>query len=83
MAAWKKCTPLITTCQKFLKFHFSVFFNSKLGRAADTKQTIDTIAALSLPHFDDKPRVQEKQQVKEQQSCIFAFAACLTIPSSN
>ena len=38
---------------------------------------------LSLPHFDDKPRVQEKQQVKDQQSCIFVFVACLTIPSSN
>ena len=32
-------------------------------------------------HFDDKPSVQEKQQVKDQQSCIFVFVAyCLTIP---
>ena len=38
---------------------------------------------LSGPHFDDKPRVQEKQQVKDQQSCIFVFVASLTIPSSN
>ena len=38
---------------------------------------------LSWPHFDDEPGVQEKQQVKDQQSYIFAFVACLTIPSSN
>ena len=38
---------------------------------------------LSWSHFDDEPRVQEKQQVKDQESCIFAFVACLTIPSSN
>ena len=38
---------------------------------------------LSWPHFDDKPRVQERQQVKDQQSCIFIFVAYLTIPSSN
>ena len=38
---------------------------------------------LSWPHFDNEPKVQEKQQVKDQQSCIFAFVACLTIPSSN
>ena len=38
---------------------------------------------LSWPHFDDEPRVQEKQQVKDQQSCIFVFVAFMTIPSSN
>ena len=38
---------------------------------------------LSWPHFDDESRVQEKQQVKDQQSCIIIFVACLTIPSSN
>ena len=38
---------------------------------------------LSWPHFNDEPRVQEKQQVKDQQSCISVFVACLTIPSSN
>ena len=37
---------------------------------------------LSWPHFDE-PRVQEKHQVKEQQSCILVFVASLTIPSSN
>ena len=38
---------------------------------------------LSWPHFDNEPRVQEKQQVEDQQSCIFVFVACLTIASSN
>ena len=38
---------------------------------------------LNWSHFDDEPRVQEKQQVKDQQSCIIVFVACLTIPSSN
>ena len=36
---------------------------------------------LCWPHFDDEPRAQEKQQVKDQQSCIFFFVAHLTIPS--
>ena len=38
---------------------------------------------LSWPHFDDEPRVQEKQQVKDQQSCVSVFVVCLTIPNSN
>ena len=38
---------------------------------------------LRWPHFDDEPRVQEKHQLKDHQSCIFVFVACLTIPSSN
>ena len=38
---------------------------------------------LSWTHFDNEPRVPEKQQVKDQQSCIFVFVACLAIPSSN
>ena len=38
---------------------------------------------LSWPQFDDEPRVQEKQEVKDQQSWIFVFIAGLPIPSSN
>ena len=38
---------------------------------------------LSWAHFNDEPRVQEKKHVKDQQSYIFGFVACLTIPSSN
>ena len=36
---------------------------------------------LSWLHFDDEPRVQERQQEKDQQSCIPIFIAYLT--SSN
>ena len=35
---------------------------------------------LSLSHFNDEVRVQEKQQEKDQQSYIFV---CLTLSSSN
>ena len=38
---------------------------------------------LNWPHFGDQPRVQEKQQVKDQQTCIFIFVAYLNIPSNN
>ena len=38
---------------------------------------------LSWSNFDDEPRVQEKEQVKDQQSYLFVFVACLTISSSN
>ena len=34
-------------------------------------------------HFHDEPRIQEKQQVKDQQSCIFVFATCLIFPSNT
>ena len=38
---------------------------------------------LSWLHIDNGPRLQEKQQVEDQQSCISVFVAGLTIPSSN
>ena len=38
---------------------------------------------LSRPYFNDETRIQEKQQVKDQQHCKFIFVACLTVPSSN
>ena len=34
---------------------------------------------LGWPYFDNDIRVQEKQQVKGQQSCIFVFVVCLTM----
>ena len=37
---------------------------------------------LSWLHYFDEPRVQ-RQQMKDQQSCIFAFVAYLAIQSSN
>ena len=38
---------------------------------------------FSWLHFDDEPRVQERQQVKDPQSCLSVFVVYLTIPSSN
>ena len=38
---------------------------------------------LSWPHFNDESSVQEMQQVKDQQSCIFVFVACQATLSSN
>ena len=38
---------------------------------------------LSWLPFGDEPRVQEKQQVRGQQSCISVFVADPTIQSSN
>ena len=38
---------------------------------------------LTVAHFDSELRCQEKNEVKDQQSCIFNFVACLTIPISN
>ena len=38
---------------------------------------------LSWLHFDDEPGVQDKQQVKDQQSYISVSVAYPAIPSSN
>ena len=38
---------------------------------------------LGWLHFDNEPRVQERQQGKDQQSCILVFVAYLTILSNN
>ena len=38
---------------------------------------------LSWLHFKDEARVQELQQVNDQQSCMFVFVAYPTNPSSN
>ena len=35
---------------------------------------------LSWPHLDDDPRVQQRQQVKDQQSSISVFVAYPIIP---
>lgn len=34
---------------------------------------------LRWRHFEDEPRVQDRLQVKDRQSCISAFAAYLAI----
>ena len=38
---------------------------------------------LSQPQCDNEPRLQEKQYVKDQQSCIFVFVAHLTISNQG
>ena len=38
---------------------------------------------LSWLHFNDDPKLQERQQAKDQQTFIFVFVAYPTIPSSN
>ena len=38
---------------------------------------------FSWLHFDNETRVQEWQQVKDQQSYIFVFVAYQTVPSST
>ena len=37
---------------------------------------------LSWLHLDDEPRVQERQQMEDQQSCKSVFVVCLTFPRS-
>ena len=32
---------------------------------------------LSWPYFNDGPKIPEKQQVKDQQSCILVFVVCV------
>ena len=56
---------------------------NQLSQFWRTSTKVIPIEDLSWPHFDDEPRVQEKQQVKDQQPSIFSFIACLTLPSSN
>ena len=38
---------------------------------------------LSWLHFDNEPKVQERQQVKDQNSYVSFFVAYPIIPSSN
>ena len=38
---------------------------------------------FSWLYFDNEPRIQDRQQVKDQQSCISIFVAYATISSSN
>ena len=41
------------------------------------------IEDLSWLYFNDEPRVQKRQQEKDQKSCISILVAHLTIPRSN
>ena len=46
-------------------------------------QSINYRKDLSWLHFDAEPRFQERQQKRDQQTCISVFVAYLKIPSSN
>ena len=43
----------------------------------------NTYKGLSLLIFDDEPKVQERQKVKDHQSYLFVFVAYLTFPNSS
>ena len=43
----------------------------------------NTYKGLSLLIFDDEPKVQERQKVKNHQSYLFVFVAYLTFPNSS
>ena len=43
----------------------------------------NTYKGLSLLIFDDEPKVQERQKVKDRQSYLFVFVAYLTFPNSS
>ena len=41
------------------------------------------LSRLKPAEFDDDPRFQEKQEVKNGHTCWSVFVACLTIPRSK
>ena len=55
----------------------------QLSQSRWTSTKVIPIEKTSWLHFNSEPRVQEKQQVKDQQSCISVFVAYATFPSSN
>ena len=63
----------------FLKYEDGV----KLTPPPIKKLPAKSLALLGLNWLDKEPRVQERQQVKDQQSYISIFIAYLTIPSDS
>ena len=59
------------------------FYIARLAVHINIQQSNTYRKDLSWLHFDDDPRAQERQQVKDQQFYIFVFAAYPVIPSSN
>ena len=49
----------------------------------NTYQINDYRKNVTRLHFEDEPKVQGRQLVKDQQSCISLSVAYLTTPSSN
>ena len=48
-----------------------------------TATTSHGVTRKEAQNFDDEPRVQENQQVKDQQSCTSVFVSSVTNPSGN
>ena len=90
---FKKITKNITTLIRFVLSNYrNSFFNWNSLHAGqnshyEVQMNIYQSNAygkdLSWPYFDVEPRVQERQQVKDHQSCVSVLVAYLTIPSSN
>ena len=57
-------------------------FKNLVASVSDHFQTL-CIEELSWIHFDNEPKVQERQQVKDQQSCIHIFVAYPIIPAQQ
>ena len=55
-------------------------FKNLAASVSDHFRTL-CIEELSWIHFNNEPKVQERQQVKDQQSCIYIFVAYPTIPA--
>ena len=68
--------------QRWLQKNHAIYENNE-QTSLEKKENNTYIKDLSWPHFGAEPRVQEKEKVKGQQSCIFVFVVCLTIPSRN
>ena len=54
-----------------------------ISRNGDRNQEPVEPVQMKRLRFDDEPKVQERQQVKDQQSYISVFVARLTFPCSN
>ena len=72
-----------SSCPRKQTVDLNILVTSRNG----DRKTMRSIRIISRPPSRkrkwNEPRVQEKQQGKDQQSCIFIFVACLTIPNSN
>ena len=77
----------LTTCFKIDRHDSKVTNNKEVEPVQpvqmNTYQSTAYRKHLSWLHFDDEPMVQERQQVKDQQSGTSVFVAYPTMPSSN
>ena len=85
LATSRNCDRKIMQSARILSRHPSKI--KKWNQFSQFRRTFPKVVPmeknLSWLHFDDEPRVQERQQMQDQQSCISVFVAYPTIPSSN